>query len=228
MKLCSRIKKVPAYLFQISDFPANSQLFQVKRRCWKRFWHLDRPRTTPEKHSLQGDNAEKVVTRSECEETERFRFRFPNCDAPFIVQTRKMLSRSSETNLVLNPLKLKENTLFPGQSLSFFVVSRVFRPLPGLAVQQAPPRPWRRSTMKLSWDKFQLLSIRADKIGNGCQTCSTGLESVRNGSAVLVLVGKVLRHVGENQIRDKCASHNEGHRWVNMQHFDFLVGRMHS
>ena len=66
--------------------------------------------------------------------------------------------------------------------------------------------------MKLGWDKFQLLSIRADKIGNGCQTCSTGLESVRNGSAVLVLVGKVLRHVGENQIRDKSAGDFEGHR----------------
>ena len=29
---------------------------------------------------------------------------------------------------------------------------------------------------------------------------------------MLVLVGKVLRHVGENQIRDKSASDNEGHR----------------
>ena len=48
--------------------------------------------------------------------------------------------------------------------------------------------------------------------GKATQTCSRRLESVRNGSAVLVLVGKVLRHVGENQIRDKCASHNEGHR----------------
>ena len=69
-----------------------------------------------------------------------------------------------------------------------------------------------KTIANLGWDKIQLLSKRADKIRNGCQTCSTGLESVRNGSAVLVLVGKVLRHVGENQIRDKCASDNEGHR----------------
>ena len=48
--------------------------------------------------------------------------------------------------------------------------------------------------------------------GKATQTCSRRLESVRNGSAVLVLVGKVLRHVGENQIRDKSAGVFEGQR----------------
>ena len=52
----------------------------------------------------------------------------------------------------------------------------------------------------------------AAQVGNVHQTCSKRLESVRNDSAVLVLVGKVLRHVGENQIRDKSAGSFEGHR----------------
>ena len=60
--------------------------------------------------------------------------------------------------------------------------------------------------------------------GKATQTCSRRLESVRNGSAVLVLVGKVLRHVGENQIRDKSAGVFEGHRCSHIQLLAPMLG----
>ena len=68
----------------------------------------------------------------------------------------------------------------------------------------------------------------AAQVGNVHQTCSRRLESVRNDSAVLVLVGKVLRHVGENQIRDKSAGVFEGHRCTHIPFIGYDVRRTHS
>ena len=70
---------------------------------------------------------------------------------------------------------------------------------------------------------FELL-----KAANLDETCTTRLESVRNASAVFVLVGLVVRVVYETNIKDKSAGHNEGHRWTQYHSFDYQVWRMHS
>jgi hypothetical protein len=66
------------------------------------------------------------------------------------------------------------------------------------------PLPSQNSTMELSkpdWlGRSQMFAMKAGRDGNVNQTCSTGLESAGNVSRTSVLLGKVVRLVGNNNI----------------------------
>ena len=55
-----------------------------------------------------------------------------------------------------------------------------------------------------------MLHFELFKVANLDETCNTRLESVRNVSAVFVLVGVVLLVAYGVNIKDKCATYIEG------------------
>ena len=59
-------------------------------------------------------------------------------------------------------------------------------------------------------NRTDILHFELFKVANLDETCNTRLESVRNVSAVFVLVGVVLLVAYGVNIKDKCATYIEG------------------